>query len=69
MTPTIDLLASHRSDRSFQSTPVSDEHLDAILRAGHLAPTSFNAQHISVVVVRDANTRQRIAAVAGGQPW
>lgn len=69
MTPTIDLLTSHRSDRSFLDTPVSDEHLDAILRAGHLAPTSFNAQHVSVVVVRDATTRQRIAAVAGGQSW
>lgn len=69
MTPTLDLLASHRSDRSFHDTPVSDEHLDAILRAGHQAPTSFNAQHVSVVVVRDAQTRQRIAAVAGGQPW
>ncbi|UII68975.1 nitroreductase family protein [Pseudomonas sp. HN11] len=69
MTPTLDLLASHRSERSFHATPVSDEHLNAILRAGHQAPTSFNAQHISVVVVRDAQTRQRIAEVAGGQPW
>jgi FMN reductase [NAD(P)H] len=69
MTPIIDLLANHRSERSFHATPISDEHLDAILRAGHQAPTSFNAQHISVVVVRDAQTRQRIAKVAGGQPW
>jgi len=69
MTPTIELLTNHRSDRSFQNTQVCDEQLGAILQAGHHAPTSFNAQHISVVVVRDADTRQRISKVAGGQPW
>jgi len=69
MNPTIELLASHRSERSFHSRPISDDLLDAILQAAHQAPTSFNAQHISAVVVRDAERRRQIAELAGGQPW
>ncbi|MDD1016583.1 nitroreductase family protein [Pseudomonas rubra] len=69
MNPTLELLASHRSERSFHDRPISDQLLDAILRAAHQAPTSFNAQHISAVVVRDAERRRQIAELAGGQPW
>src|ERR1035438_4751405 len=34
-----------------------------------MAPTSINSQQISLVVVRDAASRARIAEIAGGQPW
>lgn len=66
---TIELLRSHRSDRSFRSDPVSDELLDQIVDAAYRGPTSINAQHISLVVVRDPRRRARIAEIAGGQPW
>jgi len=65
---TIDLLHAHRSQRSFRDTPVDPAMLDAIVRAGHHAPTSHNAQHVSIVVVRDAATRARIAELACDQP-
>jgi FMN reductase [NAD(P)H] len=39
------------------------------VEAARRAPTSSNAQHVSVVVVRDAVRRARIAEIAGGQPW
>lgn len=69
MNETLSLLYSHRSDRSFTDQPVSEEALCAILEAARRAPTSTNAQHVSMVVVRDAARRARIAEFAGGQPW
>ena len=69
MNETLSLLYSHRSDRSFSDEPVSDEALCSILEAARRAPTSANAQHISMVVVRDPERRARIAELAGGQKW
>jgi FMN reductase [NAD(P)H] len=59
----------HRSIRSYTSEPVSEEMLNAIVQSTHCAPTSMNAQEISLVVVRDAATKSRIAELAGGQTW
>lgn len=65
--PTIDLLASHASVRSFRDEPVSDQMLTSVLEAARRAPTSSNWQTYSVVVVRDPDTKQRLSDLAGGQ--
>ena len=69
MNETISLLTTRKSDRNYTDQPVSDADLDAVIRAGHQAPTSCNGQHVSVVVVKDAKKRARIAELCGGQPW
>ena len=69
MPNTIDLLTSHRSERSYQSTPIPDDILNNIIEAAWRAPTSVNSQQVSLVVVRDAGRREKIAQLAGGQPW
>ena len=69
MNETVRLLQTHRSERSYKSDPIPSEILDEIIEAAHLAPTSMNSQHVSVVVVKDAARRQRISEIAGGQPW
>jgi FMN reductase [NAD(P)H] len=69
MNETIKLQQSHRSTRSYKTDPVSDEMLTAIIEAGHRAPSSMNAQEISVIVVRDAERKAKIAELAGGQTW
>lgn len=69
MNTTIQLQHSHRSDRSFTDAPLSEEHLSAIIEAAYRAPTSINSQEVSLVVIRDAARRARIAEIAGGQPW
>jgi len=69
MNETIRTQQSHRSIRSYKTDPVSDEMLDAIVESARHAPTSMNAQEISLVVVRDAERRARIAELAGGQAW
>ena len=67
--PTLELLDSHRSDRSFLDKPVDEAILAQIVEAAHRGPTSINAQHISLVVVRDTARRARIAEIANGQAW
>ncbi len=69
MNDIVELMEQHRSVRAYQDRPVPGEVLNAVVRAAWRAPTSFNAQEISVVVVRDAVRRRRIAEIAGGQPW
>ena len=69
MNETLRIQQSHRSIRSYKPDPVSDAMLDQIIAAAHRAPTSMNAQEISLIVVRDAEKRARIAELSGGQPW
>ena len=69
MNETLRTQQAHRSIRSFKPDPVSDKILDQLIAAAHQAPTSMNAQEISLVVVRDAGKRARIAELAGGQAW
>jgi len=66
---TLGVLKSHRSIRRYLDVPVADALLDEIIAAAQAAPTSINAQGVSLVVVRDRERRARIAELAGGQPW
>lgn len=69
MNETVRLLQTHRSERSYKPDPIPSEILDDIIESAHLAPTSMNSHHVSIVVVKDAARRQRIAEIAGGQSW
>jgi len=69
MNETVRLLQAHCSNRNYKTDPIPAEILDAIIESAHRAPTSINSQQISLVVVRDAANRARIAEIAGGQPW
>ena len=69
MNETVRLLQAHRSSRNYKSDPIPAEVVDAIIESAHRAPTSINSQQISLVVVRNAASRARIAEIAGGQPW
>jgi FMN reductase [NAD(P)H] len=69
MNETVRLLQAHHSSRSYKADPIPEEILEAIIRCAHRAPTSINSQEVSLVVVRDAASRARIAEIAGGQPW
>lgn len=69
MNQTTHLLKTYRSDRSFTDQPVDSAVLDEIITCAQRAPSSANAQHNSVIVVRDPETKNRISTLAGGQPW
>mgnify|MGYP005730325015 FL=1 len=64
---TIDVLNRRVSVRRFRDEPVSDTLVDEILMAAFRAPTSSNIQAYSVIKVKEPSTRERLAAVAGGQ--
>jgi nitroreductase len=61
------LLRSHRSIRAFVEEPLDDAVVADIVRSAQSAATSSNLQATTVIRVRNAETRARIAAVAGGQ--
>lgn len=69
MNETLRIQQSHRSIRSYKTDPLSNAMLGQIIAAAHRAPTSMNAQEISLIVVRDAEKRARIAELCGGQAW
>ncbi|MCK8058560.1 MULTISPECIES: NADPH-dependent oxidoreductase [unclassified Fusibacter] len=69
MNSTINSILNHRSIRSYTDKEISVEELDAILACAQAAPSSINGQQMSVVVVKDQATKDKIAEFAGGQPW
>jgi FMN reductase [NAD(P)H] len=69
MNETVRLLQAHHSSRSYKADPIPEEILEAIVESAHRAPSSSNSQEVSLVVVRNAESRARIAEIAGGQPW
>ena len=68
-------LLERRSVRKYKPEQVSDELLDAVLKAGLYAPTAKNNQKPVMVAVRDKETRDQLsrmnAAVMGsaGDPF
>lgn len=62
-------IQNHRSIRSYLDKDVSQEVLDEILISAQSMPSSINAQHTSVIVVRDTDKKAKISELAGGQPW
>jgi FMN reductase [NAD(P)H] len=69
MNETIRILQAHHSSRSYKTDPIPGKILEAIIESAHRAPTSTNSQEVSLVVVRNAKSRARIAEIAGAQPW
>ncbi|WP_129990370.1 oxygen-insensitive NADPH nitroreductase [Rahnella sp. CFA14(1/10)] len=69
MTPTIDLLRSHRSIRAFTHQPVSDEQREAIIAAAQAASTSSFLQCYSIIRVTDPAMREVLVQYTGGQKY
>jgi nitroreductase len=58
--PFFDVIRQRRSVRQYKTTPVPEEHLQLILDAARLAPTSGNQQPWKLLVVRDRAKVERI---------
>ncbi len=69
MNKVIKLLKNHRSIRAFTSQEVSGDMVAAIVEAAGWAATSNYIQAYSVIRVRQKQTREKIAQLAGGQSW
>lgn len=69
MTPTIDLLRSHRSIRSFTDRPIEKEQREAIIAAAQSASTSSFLQCSSIIRITDKAKRDKLVNLTGGQSW
>jgi len=63
---TMKVIQDRRSIRQYTAQPVSDQDLDMILEAARQAPSGENAQPWRFIIVKDPETRHRLAALAGG---
>jgi len=63
---TLKVIQDRRSIREYTPDPVSKEDLDLILEAARQAPSGENAQPWRFIVVKDADTRKKLGAIAGG---
>ena len=63
------LLMRRRSARNFDGRAVKDHIVEKLLNAANNAPTGGNMQPLSIIVVRDAERRAKLAAMVGSQPW
>jgi len=69
MNQTIETIKNHRSIRTYLDKDVSEEQLNEILNSVQAMPTSINGQQVSVIVIKNKDTKKKIAEIAGGQPW
>lgn len=65
--PVVEQQLAHRSVRRYLPDDVDDATIATLVAAAQSAATSSNLQLWSVVAVRDACTRARLAELAGGQ--
>jgi len=63
---TMKVIQDRRSIREWTDEPVSEQDLAMILEAGRQAPSGENAQPWRFIIVRDADMRQKLGALAGG---
>jgi FMN reductase [NAD(P)H] len=60
---------NHRSIRSYLDQPVDEQHIDWMIEGAQAAPSSINGQQISIVVIKNKETKEALADLCGGQPW
>jgi nitroreductase len=64
-----DLIVKRRSIRNFTDQEIPDSVIEELLDAANNAPTGGNIQPLSVILVREAERRKRLADMVGSQPW
>ena len=69
MNKVIETIKDHRSIRHYKTEAVSEAMLSEIMQSAQAMPNSINGQQTSVIVVRDQEKKNKIAELAGGQPW
>ncbi|MFC1865290.1 nitroreductase family protein [Chloroflexota bacterium] len=63
------VIKSRRSVRLYQEKQIEKKKLDKVLEAARLAPSANNRQEWKFIVVRDKDTRKRVANAASGQTF
>lgn len=66
---TIDCIKERRSVRRYRPDPIPDDVLNSILEAGTCAPSSGNVQDWEFIVIRNPETKAKIADAAWEQDF
>ena len=69
MNEVVNVVNNHKCIRKFKDQEVPEEILDAIIAGVQRMPNSINAQHTSIIVVRDQAKKERLAELVGNQPY
>ncbi|MEE4362286.1 MAG: oxygen-insensitive NADPH nitroreductase [Desulfotignum sp.] len=69
MTLVLECMSAHRSIRKFTDRPVDAELLASLITAAQCTSTSHHVQAYTIIQVTDPGSRQKIADMAGPQPW
>ena len=67
MNPVLESLFKHKSIRKYQNKPLEDEKLGLIVKAAQAAPTWCNGEQVSIIVVKDQATKDKIKEFCWGQ--
>jgi len=62
-------IKTRRSIRSYKDREIEEDKLEKVLEAGRLAPSASNRQQWKFIVVRDKDTRQKLAVAARNQKF
>lgn len=67
MNEVIKTLLSHCSIREYTDEPIKEDELKTIVKAAQAAPNWVNLQLVSIIAVRNADRRKRMAELCGHQ--
>lgn len=62
-------IEKRRSIRAYKDRPIPEEKLKRVLEAARLAPSASNRQPWKFVVVRDVESRKKLARAAGNESF
>ena len=65
----VEAIKQRYSVRSYRDDPVDEHTVNELMEAARLAPSASNRQEWRFVVVRDADTRQKLCKAASGQQF
>lgn len=65
----IETILNHRSIRSFEDRPLSQEQIQTIVESAQAASTSSFIQAYSIIGVSDKEKKTKLAAIAGNQSY
>jgi FMN reductase [NAD(P)H] len=69
MTPTLARMLARRTQRSYTAQPVPETLIDLLLLVALSASSKSDFQQASIIKLKDAETRRRIAAHFPAMPW
>ncbi|WEZ06790.1 oxygen-insensitive NADPH nitroreductase [Priestia flexa] len=69
MNEVIETILSHRSVRKYRDKPLTNEQIHKIVESAQAASTSSYIQAYSIIGVKNQQTKNRLAELAGNQPY